>query len=338
MGDGHCVRWFTQQMQEVGGNLLPLVRQIAFVCFYQPRSSPFSIDDNGTLTTIKSLDYEADDRNYTITVRVKDDHNASYDKNFSISITNVVEDLDGDGTEDHYDDDIDGDGLTNAEELAYNSDPWDASSSNRPPSDINASNLTIAENSAVGTIIGEFNATDPDGGGNFTYLLSVPEFPQSLQPLFWLDSAHPGSLWQDTAGTNSSGDNKPVALWKDRSGNGFDVVQSNSSRRPTFKSSVPSLNNLGAVSFNDDYLTRSQNLGINGNHDLTLITVWVNAGNTGANYQHLIHFGSPQTRQAYGHSVYKGSIKKIGNHYYNKFLPVNQMVVPCFSCDIYLRQ
>ena len=45
---------------------------------------------------------------------------------------------------------------------SYNSDPWDASSSNRPPSDINASNLTIAENSAIGTVIGEFNATDPD--------------------------------------------------------------------------------------------------------------------------------------------------------------------------------
>ena len=50
----------------------------------------------------------------------------SFDKIFTISVTNVVEDLDGDGTEDHNDTDIDGDGLTNAEELAYNSDPWDA--------------------------------------------------------------------------------------------------------------------------------------------------------------------------------------------------------------------
>ena len=64
-----------------------------------------------------------------------------------------------------------GTGLSNAEELAYNSDPWDASSSNRPPSDINASNLTIAENSSIGTVIGEFNATDPDGEGNFTFAM-----------------------------------------------------------------------------------------------------------------------------------------------------------------------
>ena len=52
----------------------------------------------------------------------------------------------------------------------------DASSSNRPPSDINATNLTIPENSAIGTIIGEFNATDPDGGGNFTFYYQFLSF------------------------------------------------------------------------------------------------------------------------------------------------------------------
>ena len=132
---------------------------------------PLKLDTNGTLLANQTFDYEMDDRNYTITVRATDDHNASFDKNFTITVTNVVEDLDGDGTEDHYDLDIDGDGLSNADELLYNSDPWDASSSNRPPSDINASNLTIAENSAIGTVIGEFNATDPDVEGNFSFSL-----------------------------------------------------------------------------------------------------------------------------------------------------------------------
>ena len=92
------------------------------------------------MRTNRLLDYEMDEHNYTVNVEVLDDRNASYYEDFNITLTNVVEDLDGDGTEDHYDDDIDGDGLSNAEELAYNSDPWDASSSNRPPSDINASN------------------------------------------------------------------------------------------------------------------------------------------------------------------------------------------------------
>ena len=78
----------------------------------------FSLDQNGTLTANQTFDYETDDRNYTITVRVTDDHNVSFDKNFTITVANVVEDLDGDGTEDHYDRDIDGDGLSNADELA----------------------------------------------------------------------------------------------------------------------------------------------------------------------------------------------------------------------------
>ena len=83
-----------------------------------------------------------------------DDHNATFDKNFTITVTNVVEDLDGDGTEDYYDDDIDGDGLTNAEELLYNSDPWDASSGNRPPDDLNADSKPSLRTPAIGTIIG----------------------------------------------------------------------------------------------------------------------------------------------------------------------------------------
>ena len=66
-------------------------------------SSLFSMDANGSLSTTQTFDYETDDRNYTITVRATDDHNASFDKNFTITVTNVVEDLDGDGTEDHYD-------------------------------------------------------------------------------------------------------------------------------------------------------------------------------------------------------------------------------------------
>ena len=90
---------------------------------------------NGTLFAKQTFDFETDEQNYSITVRVTDDHNISFDKNFTISLTNVVEDLDQDGTEDHYDDDIDGDGFTNEEELAYGSDPW--SSATLPLNDSN---------------------------------------------------------------------------------------------------------------------------------------------------------------------------------------------------------
>ena len=129
----------------------------------------------------------------------------------------MFEDLDGDGIEDHNDTDIDGDGLTNAEELAYNSDPWDANSSNRPPSDINASNLTIAENSDIGTVIGEFNATDPDGG-NFTYqmLWAYPKEvtrQENLLAWFKFDEAN-GSVAQNFGPVGSSGSLENGALFE----------------------------------------------------------------------------------------------------------------------------
>ena len=125
----------------------------------------FRFDSNGTLFAKQTFDFETDEQNYSITVRVTDDHNISFDKNFTISLTNVVEDLDQDGTEDHYDDDIDGDGFTNAEELAYGSDPLNPNSlANSLPTDLNSTAvLAVQENQPVSTAIGEFNATDPDG-------------------------------------------------------------------------------------------------------------------------------------------------------------------------------
>ena len=126
----------------------------------------FSLGNNGTLSANQTFDYETDDLN--------DHHHRSCNRRPQRLFRQKLYFFnrhqcgggffDGDGIEDHNDTDIDGDGLTNAEEVAYNSDPWDVSSSNRPPTDINTTtNLTIAENSAIGSVIGEFNATDPDG-------------------------------------------------------------------------------------------------------------------------------------------------------------------------------
>ena len=57
-----------------------------------------------------------------------DEANASVEGNFTVSLLNVLEDLDGDGVEDFYDSDDDGDGYSDAEEVAYGSDPRDAAS------------------------------------------------------------------------------------------------------------------------------------------------------------------------------------------------------------------
>ena len=60
-------------------------------------------------------------------------HAPSLTPTFTVSLTNIVEDLDGDGIEDPYDSDADGDGFSNQVELVNGSDPMDATSFNRAP-------------------------------------------------------------------------------------------------------------------------------------------------------------------------------------------------------------
>ena len=128
----------------------------------------FSLDANGTLKTAAILDHEA---NATLSIRVKatDDYNASIEKAFVVSVTNVVEDLDDDGIEDHFDPDDDGDGFSDVVEIAYGSDPRDASSvANQAPTQLDINGSTIAENSNAVSVVGILTATDPDTNATIT--------------------------------------------------------------------------------------------------------------------------------------------------------------------------
>ena len=108
----------------------------------------FNLSDAGDLKLAKVLNYDLATE-YSIRVRVTDEHNASFEKVLSISVINVMEDIDGDGIEDQFDSDDDGDGipdesdpdrdgdgLSNAEEIANGSNPLDPNSVNYPASSI----------------------------------------------------------------------------------------------------------------------------------------------------------------------------------------------------------
>jgi hypothetical protein len=60
-----------------------------------------------------------------VRIRVTDDLNTSFEKSFIVHLRNVIEDMDGDKIEDHYDDDIDGDGFSNKVELENGTNPTD---------------------------------------------------------------------------------------------------------------------------------------------------------------------------------------------------------------------
>ena len=74
------------------------------VTFYLPavenNNSLFTIDTNGTLKTATVFDYETNASSYTITVQAKDEYNATVEANFTITLTDLYEDTDGDGFRD----------------------------------------------------------------------------------------------------------------------------------------------------------------------------------------------------------------------------------------------
>jgi len=131
----------------------------------------------------------------------------------------------------------------------------------------------------------------------------------------WLDAGDLNTIWSDTGGTSHPGDGGAVARWDDKSGLGFNVTQSNSGNQPTYQSAA--LNGQSTLYFDNDNLGRANDIGITGNADRTVITVWTGATNNGMNYQHSFHMGNSATDEAYGHSVYRGSNGLIGNHYWS---------------------
>ena len=133
----------------------------------------FQLDRNGSLFLASPLDFET---NQTMSIRtvVIDEYNGSLEGNFSLQVLDVFEDLDGDGTEDHLDEDEDGDGFSNIIELAYPSDPRDPNSvANTAPVSITfaGGNATLYENSANATMISQLTAVDPDPNDTLSYSL-----------------------------------------------------------------------------------------------------------------------------------------------------------------------
>jgi hypothetical protein len=87
---------------------------------------------NGTdLQTSASFDFETKST-YSICIRVTDQNNLSFDKNFTINVNDV----------------------------------------NEPPTDIALSNTTVDENQPVNAVVGVLSATDPDAGATFTFSLT----------------------------------------------------------------------------------------------------------------------------------------------------------------------
>jgi hypothetical protein len=132
----------------------------------------FAINTDGFLITNAVFDFETSQHFFAIRLQVVDQHKFELEKSFSLQLTNEVEDTDGDGTEDHYDLDDDGDGFSDIDEINFGSDPLDAKSMiNQPPYGLYLNGFNIVENSPLNTIVGKLVAVDPDDGDTFSYTL-----------------------------------------------------------------------------------------------------------------------------------------------------------------------
>ena len=131
----------------------------------------FNIDQNGTLHTRTVFDFETNASFYTIQIKATDEHNGTLTKKFSLPLLNVVEDLDQDNIEDHYDPDDDNDGFSDLTEIAYGSDPRNINSiANTPPQSIDLNSSGLFENLPLGTSIGTFHILDPDPNSTHSLL------------------------------------------------------------------------------------------------------------------------------------------------------------------------
>ncbi len=258
----------------------------------------FQVESNGTLITTAGLDYESD-QNHSVRIRATDQKGASYEKDFLISIANVVEDMDGDGTEDAHDPDRDGDGIANLLETANGSDPNDANSTNFAPTDINSTAvLTLPENTPAYVMLGQVLASDPDQDANLSYSMTTP-FPHDLSPGVWFDADESLTLFQNMDGNLSADTNGDgIARWNDRSSNERNATMSTFRTQPLLKKNH--LNGRSVLRFDG---TNYLNVDFSwlANKDYTIIAVEGRRSSKNENYYLLNDSGGSNQRGHFGY-------------------------------------
>ena len=124
-------------------------------------NSFFNLDTNGTLKTATSFDYEFNASTYTIRVQAKDELNATTEGNFTVTLTDVYEDSDGDGFRDSLE------SSTGSDLNDPNSTPLRQGLVAWYPFDGNASDMSV--NGKHGAVHGATLGMDRHGHANKAY-------------------------------------------------------------------------------------------------------------------------------------------------------------------------
>ncbi len=124
-------------------------------------NSLFTLETNGTLKTASLFDYESNASTYTIQVQAKDELNATTEGNFTVTLTDVYEDTDGDGFRDSLE------VSTGSDLNDRNSTPLEQGLVAWYPFDGNASDMS--GNGNHGTVQGATLGTDRNGHTEKSY-------------------------------------------------------------------------------------------------------------------------------------------------------------------------
>ena len=145
----------------------------------------FYLDSNGSLQTTRPLDFETDPIFTELTIRVEDQDGTYYEESFVVELINVIEDLDSDGIEDPYDQDVDGDGYTNEEELLNGTSPEDPYSYTMKP--IMETGEGIIEDNGSIQLFGKVNYTGNGLIEDFGFVVSSGiSLDKSRSTVYWV--------------------------------------------------------------------------------------------------------------------------------------------------------
>jgi hypothetical protein len=160
----------------------------------------------------------------------------------------------------------------------------------------------IIENQPVGTIVGKFQAIDPQGNDGLQFSMP-PRFPNIIEPLVWLDGA-------DELNIHLNNDFSHIKRWANKAGKHHDFVQSN-------KAYQPKKNFDYLIKFvGDDYLHSEGSLNLGENFSIIIvadINIIDDAGDT------LLSYGSKYSGPAFQLSAMNS------DGFYARFINYNAM-------------